>query len=278
LILLVGVLATSASAILVRYAQDDTPSLVIAAGRLSTATLLLLPLAWRRMPELRRLPTDSRKLALLSGLTLGLHFAGYISALRYTSIAAATVLATSTPVWVGLAAPLFLGERLTRPLVAGLILALAGGALIALESGIAGNQLLGNALAVGSALTGAVYLLIGRNLRPRLSLVTYTSLVYGTAAVTLVLLASLAGHSLVGYSPRVYLLFLLMALFPQLVGHSSYNYALAYLPAAYVAIVVIGEPVGASLLGWLLFQEVPGIWTLAGGLLVLTGILTATRG
>lgn len=277
LVLLAGVLATSASAILVRYAQEDAPSLVIAAGRLSVATLLLLPLGWRRVPELQRLPAGGWKLALLSGLMLGLHFAGYISSLRYTSIAAATVLATSTPIWVALAAPLLPGERLTRTLVAGLGLALGGGALIALEGGAAGSLLLGNALALSSALTGAVYLLIGRNLRPRLSLVGYTTVVYGTAALTLLLLAALAGLSLAGYPPRVYLLFLLMALYPQLLGHSSYNYALAYLPAAYVSIAVIGEPVGASLLGWLLFQEAPGLQTITGGALILAGILLASR-
>lgn len=277
LVLLVGVLATSTSAILVRYAQEDAPSLVIAAGRLSTATLLLLPWVWRRLPEWRRLPAQGWKLALLSGLMLGLHFAGYISSLRYTSIAAATVLATSTPIWVGLAAPLLLGERLSRSLVAGLALALAGGALIGLEGGTAGSHLRGNALALSSALTGAVYLLIGRSLRPRLSLVAYTTVVYGMAALTLLLLTWLAGLSPVGYPPRVYLLFLVMALFPQLLGHSSYNYALAYLPAAYVSIAAIGEPVGASLLGWLLFQEAPGLLTFAGGALIMGGILLASR-
>jgi len=277
LVLLVGVLATSASAILVRYAQEDAPSLVIAAGRLSASTLLLLPWASRRVAELQRLPPAGWKLALLSGLMLGLHFAGYISSLRYTSIAAATVLATSTPIWVGLAAPLLLGESLTPALVPGLALALGGGALIALQGGAAGSHLLGNALALSSALTGAVYLLIGRNLRPRLSLVAYTSVVYGTAALTLLMLVGLAGFSLAGYPPRVYLLFLLMALFPQLLGHSSYNYALAYLPAAYVSIAVIGEPVGASLLGWLLFQEAPGLLTVLGGALIMVGILVASR-
>ncbi len=277
LVLLIGVLATSASAILVRYAQEDAPSLVIAAGRLCAATLLLLPWAYRRLPELQRLPAAGWKLALLSGLMLGLHFAGYISSLRYTSITASTVLATSTPIWVGLAAPFLLGERLTRTLVAGLGLALAGGALIALEGGAAGSSLLGNALALSSALTGAVYLLIGRRLRPRLSLVGYTTVVYGTAALTLLLLVGLSGLSPAGYPLRVYLLVLLMALFPQLLGHSSYNYALAFLPAAYVSIAVIGEPVGASLLGWLLFQEAPGLLTVAGGALIIAGILAASR-
>lgn len=271
-------LATSTSAILVRYAQEDAPSLVIATGRLTMATLLLMPLALRRRQELQRLPRHGWRLALLSGFLLGLHFAGYISALRYTSIAAATVLATSTPIWVGLAAPLALGERLARDVVAGLVLALAGGILIGLEGGGSGSQsLLGNALALSSALTGAAYLIIGRRLRPHLSLVAYTSVVYGMAALTLLLMTILAGQPLVGYPPQVYVLFLLMALFPQLLGHSSYNYALAFLPVAYVSIAVISEPVGASLLGWLLFSEIPGRATIVGGVLIASGVLLASR-
>ncbi len=278
LALLAGVLATSTSAILVRYAQEDAPSLVIAAGRLSVASLLLLPLAARRGTELQRLPRPGWRLALLSGFLLGLHFAGFISSLRFTSIAAATVLATSTPVWVGVAAPLLLGERLTRPVVAGLAVALLGSGLIGFEgSGGDGQSLLGNALALSSALTGAAYLIIGRRLRPQLSLVSYTSIVYGMAALTLLLLTVLAQQPLLGYPAQVYVLCLLMALFPQLLGHSSYNYALAFLPVAYVSIAVISEPVGASLLGWLLFDEVPGRSTIAGGALIVGGVLLASR-
>jgi drug/metabolite transporter (DMT)-like permease len=278
LVLLAGVLATSTSAILVRYAQEDAPSLVIAAGRLSMATLFLLPLAARCSAELQKLPRPDWRLALLSGFLLGLHFAGYISSLRFTSIAAATVLATSTPIWVGLAAPLLLGERLTRYVVAGLMVALMGGGLIGLEgSGSGGQSLLGNALALSSALTGAAYLIIGRRLRPHLSLVAYTSIVYGMAALTLLLLTLLAQQPLLGYPLQVYILCLLMALVPQLLGHSSYNYALGFLPVAYVSIAVISEPVGASLLGWLLFEEIPGPATIVGGILIGSGVLLASR-
>ncbi|MDT8304636.1 MAG: DMT family transporter, partial [Anaerolineae bacterium] len=245
---------------------------------LSIATLLLLPFAARRSSELQRLPRRGWRLALLSGIVLGLHFAGYISSLRYTSIAAATVLATSTPIWVGLAAPLLLGERLNRYAVTGLALALTGGAAIGLGSGGTGSHpLLGNGLALSSAITGAIYLLIGRDLRPRLSLVSYTLIVYGMAALTLLALTLLTGQPVFGYPAQLYLLCLLMALFPQLLGHSSYNYALAFLPVAYVSIAVISEPVGASLLGWLLFGEVPGLATAFGGALIVTGVLLASR-
>jgi drug/metabolite transporter (DMT)-like permease len=268
-----GVFATSTSAILIRFAQEDAPSLVIAAGRLSLATLLLLPWAAQRTGELRELSRNSGRLVLLSGFMLGLHFAAYISSLRYTSIAAATVLATSTPVWVGLASPYILREPLRRSQRLGILFAVGGSILIGLGATGGGSRpLLGNVLALGSALTGAVYFLIGRQLRPHFSLSSYATIVYGCAALTLLLFAWLGGYSLLGYEPQTYLLFLLMALFPQLLGHSSYNYALAFLPAVYVSLAVISEPVGATILGLLFFGEVPGLLTVVGGAFILVGV------
>lgn len=278
-VLILGVLATSTSAVLIRLAQTDAPSSVIAAGRLALATMIIAPwAAMRRRGELEQLSSAGWRAGMLSGFMLGLHFAAYISSLEFTSIAAATVLATSTPIWVGLAAPVMLGERITRALKIGIPLAVIGSAIIGLDTeGGGSNPLLGNTLALSSALTGAVYFLIGRRLRPRLSLLSYTSIVYGCAAITLVVLALLAGHSLWGYSTTSLLLILLMAIFPQLLGHSSYNYALAFLPAAYVSIAIISEPIGASLLGLLVFGEAPGILTVGGGVMILAGIFIGGR-
>ena len=272
-------LATSTSAILIRLAQAEAPSLVIAAARLAFSTALLAPWAVaRRQQELIALPATAWALALLSGFMLGLHFAAYIASLNYTSIAAATVLATSTPIWVGLAAPLVLHEPLTPPLRAGIVLAIVGSVLIGFSDTTGGSQpLLGNSLALSSAFTGAVYFLIGRRLRARLSLLSYTTVVYGMAALTLLALTGLSGLSFIGYSAATYLLFLLMALVPQLLGHSSYNYALGFLPAAYVSVAIVSEPIGASILAVLIFGEVPGLLTVVGGALILAGILFASR-
>ena len=279
IVLFVGVLATSTSAILIRLAQEEAPSLVIAAARLTLSTALLTPWAVaRRRQELTALSPAAWKLALLSGFMLGLHFAAFIASLDYTSIAASTVLATTTPIWVGLAAPLVLDEPLTPALRAGIVLAIAGSALIGLGDTTGGSSpLLGNSLALSSALTGAVYFLIGRRLRARLSLLSYTTVVYGMAALTLLGLSGLSGLRFAGYSAATYLLFLLMALGPQLLGHSSYNYALGFVPAAYVSVAIVSEPIGASILGALIFGEVPGLSTVVGGSLILAGILFASR-
>jgi len=279
LALVVGILAASMSAILIRLAQSEAPSLVIAAGRTSLATLILLPLALtRRRSELRALPGGSVRWALLAGVMLGLHFASWITSLAYTTVLSSTVLFATAPFWVALASPWALGERISRPVIVGIALAFAGSAVIAVDGLGEGQQsLLGNGLALLGAICYAVYFLIGRRLRVTLSLLSYTTVVYGSAALFLLLAVWLAGLSLRGYSLNTYLLIFLMALFPQLLGHTAYNYALGYLPAVYVAIASIGEPIGAALLAAILLREVPGAYMLVGSALILTGILVAER-
>lgn len=283
LVLGIGIVAASFSAILIRWAQSDAPSLVIAAGRTSLATVILLPPALiGRRAELRALPGAAYLWALLAGFMLSLHFASWITSLAYTTVLSSTVLFATAPFWVALASPWALGEQITRPVVVGIGLAFAGSAVISLGSlddGLnAGAQsLLGNGLALLGAICYAGYFLIGRRLRASLSLLSYTTLVYGSAALILLLIVWAGDLSLRGYSLNTYLLILLMALFPQLVGHSSYNYALGYLPAVYVAIASIGEPIGATILAAILLQEVPGVLAVAGSALILIGILVAER-
>jgi len=290
-----GILAISSSAIFIRLAQDAAvPSLVIAAWRTGLATLFLLPFAaLRRRAELARMGRADWGLALLSGTMLGLHFASWITSLRYTSITSSTVLVATVPLWVGLAAPFVLREPLARRLKQGIGLAVLGSVIVGLSEGLgmengrfilnfttaAGGSrpLLGNGLALLGGMTAAVYLLIGRRLRQKLSLLTYTSVVYGMAALTLLLLTGFSGQALLGYRPLVYLLFLAMALFPQLIGHTSFNWALSFLPAAFVSVAAISEPVGATLLAILIFQELPGPAALLGSAFILAGVLLASR-
>lgn len=295
LMLLAGILAVSFGSILARLAQGEAvPSLVIAAYRTAVATLILLPLMLtRHRQEVRGLAWADWRLALLSGALLAFHFAAWISSLAYTSVASSTVLVSTSPLWVALAAPFLLGESFTRPLKIGMALALLGSVVISLaevvgvengrfllnlgEVGEGQRPLLGNGLALLGAAAASGYLLIGRKLRARLSLVSYATLVYGTAALCLILVVWLTGNSLLGYSSQAYLLFLLMGIVPQLLGHSSFNYALGYLPAAFVGVTIFAEPLGASLLALLIFNEVPGLLVLVGALFVFAGVLIASR-
>lgn len=294
LVLIVGVFAISSSAIFIRLAQDaEVPSLVIASWRTLLASLFLLPFALaRRRQELAHMRGGDWRLALLAGVLLGLHFATWISSLAFTTITSSTVLVATAPLWVGLASPFLLGESLSRGLKVGILLALLGTLVIGLgdllqvvDGRIAFNlarddasqPLLGNLLALAGGFTAAGYLLIGRRLRQSLSLLSYTAVVYGMAAITLLVLALASGVSLFGYSPTAYLLFLAMALFPQLIGHSSFNWALSFLPAAFVSVATISEPVGATILAIMLFGELPGPLVVVGSMLILAGVLRATR-
>jgi drug/metabolite transporter (DMT)-like permease len=282
LVLAVGVLAVSFSAIFIRLAQTEeaVPSLAIAAWRTTIATMVLLPIALlRRRQELRGMKMADWLLAALAGLMLGIHFGTWITSLAYTSIASSAVLVSTSPLWVGLAAPFVLHEPLTRWLKIGLWLALAGSVVIALGDGLqladGSRAMTGNGLALLGAAAMAVYYLIGRRLRQGLSLLSYTTVVYGIAALTLVGYSLMSQVPLMGYSPTAYGLFVLMAVFPQLIGHSSFNWALAYLPATFVAVTIISEPVGATLLGLLILGEVPAGVTIVGSLVVLLGIMVA---
>ncbi len=292
-----AILAVSTAAIFIKFAQQDAPSLVIAAFRLTLASLVLAPLALtHHRSELERLTGKGLALGLLAGLFLALHFALWISSLEYTSVASSVVLVTTTPLWVALAAPFALKESLGRSVLIGMVLALAGGVIVGLSdacqwpfgqahSGLVcpswseffkGQALLGNFLALAGAWMAAGYLLIGRRLRATLSLVPYIFVVYGMAALVLMALMLAAGQSPLGYQPQTYLWLLALALIPQLLGHSTFNWALRYLPASFVSIALLGEPIGATILAYFLLKEVPGPLKIAGGVLILAGIYTAS--
>lgn len=291
-ILVLGIFAVSTSAIMIRLAQREAGSIVVAAYRLILASLILLPFAWGKREELRRLSRGQSALILLSGVFLAVHFAAWITSLAYTSVASSVVLVTTTPLWVGLLSPLVLRERLDARIWLGLLTALVGGILVGgseacrFEAGalacpdlagfFQGRVFLGNLLALVGAFMAAGYMLVGRLLRPTLSLVSYISTVYGTAGVLLAIMALISGEKTDGFSVPTYLWFLSLALVPQLLGHTSYNYALGYLPAAFVSVAVLAEPIGSSLLAVLVLGEIPTSLEVLGGLIILAGIGIST--
>jgi drug/metabolite transporter (DMT)-like permease len=283
LVLTIGILAVSTASIFIRYAQDAAPSLVIAAWRLGLAGVVLTPIALTlRRHELRQLTRRDLALALLAGLFLALHFAAWITSLEYTSVASSVVLVTTTPLWVSLASPLLLRERVSREAWVGMGVALAGGIVIGLSDadnagGAAKNLLLGDFLALFGAWMAACYVVIGRRVRAKVSLIGYTFVVYGMAALGLIGLMLAAGQSPVGYPPQTYLWFLLLALIPQLLGHSSFNWALRYLSASFTATALLGEPVGSIILAYFLLGEAPAAIQLGGAALILVGIAIASK-
>jgi drug/metabolite transporter (DMT)-like permease len=273
--MVVAVSAVSTSAVLIRAADDlGVPPLAIAFYRCALASAVLLPLLWlRHRDELRSLSRTSRWLLLGSGLALGCHFAAWVSSLSYTSIAASSVLVQTMPIWVALAGPL-IGEHTSPRGWVGIMIALVGTAVIAGAStgGELTNPALGDALAVAGAIFAAVYVLIGRKVRQELSLVGYAGSVYAIAAVALGAAMVVSGTPFVGFPAEAWLLFAAMTAGPQFLGHTVFNHLLGEVKASVVSVALLAEPVGATLLGLLVFHERPGPQVVIGAAVVLAGV------
>ena len=292
--IIIAVLAVSTASIFIRFAQNDgAPSLVIAALRLGFATVLLAPIALtKHLEEIKRFTLNEIMLGIFSGIFLAVHFATWISSLEYTSVASSVVFVSTGPLWVALLSPLLMKEHLARTAIFGLGLSLAGGTIIglsdacvwdaglscpALQDVMQGRAMWGNFLALLGALTVTGYLIIGRKLRSRVSLVPYIFMVYGMAAIALIVIMLVSGNSPFGFAPKTYGWIFLLAALPQLIGHSTYNWALKYLPAALVAVMTLGEPIGSAILAFFILNETPTLATLIGGALILAGIYLASR-
>jgi drug/metabolite transporter (DMT)-like permease len=272
LVLLLAVVFVSFGAIFVRIA--DAPALAVAFYRVALASLVLLPFAGG--PARRSWPTltgHQRLVLAASGVALALHFATWIASLSYTSIASSVILVNTAPLFTVVLSRLFLHERAPGVVLVAIPVATVGAALIALGDHAASpGSLFGNLLALAGAVTVAAYQVIGRGLRAALPLDAYVLGVWSTAAVTLAVFAGALGVPLVGFDTRAWLAFVGLALVPTIGGHGLVNKSLRVLPAPTVGLFLLGEPVGATLMGWVLFGEVPGPWTLVGGAIVLLAL------
>jgi drug/metabolite transporter (DMT)-like permease len=284
LVLGVGVVVVSFAAILIRFAHaEGAPSLAIAAVRLTVAALVLAPFAWLHAGgEILGLRRRELGLCMLSGALLAAHFWSWITSLEHTSVASSTALVTTNPLWVALASSVLLRERPGRAAVAGILLTLAGSVLIfaadaSSTSGPRSAPMLGNVLALVGAISASGYLLVGRALRARVSLTAYIWLAYSTAAVLLLAAAVVTGESFMSLPWAAWMFMVALALGPQLIGHTTFNWALRRLTATFVAIAILGEPIGAAILAWLFFEEGFTALQLIGFLLLLAGIFVAAR-
>jgi drug/metabolite transporter (DMT)-like permease len=272
LLLGLAVLCVSTGSIFVRMAS--APPLAVAFYRIFLASLLLAPFAAgsarRSWPSL---PSRDRLLLVASGVALGVHFATWIASLSFTSVAASVLLVNTTPLFTLAFSRMFLAETVTPVVMGAMGLALAGAGLIAVGDWAQGaNSLTGDLLALAGAVTMSLYHVIGRGLRAALPLQAYVLGVWSTAALTLAALSFAGRVSLTGYPPRTYAFLLALAIIPTLGGHGLVNRSLRLLSAPTVGLFLLGEPVGATALAYLLFHEVPSPWTLAGGAVVIAAL------
>src|SRR5438477_2553235 len=283
LVLIVAVLATTYAGPIVRFAA--APALAIAFWRLA----LVLPVAgglalWERTREREGPPPGASgraaarsplPLMVLAGVLLCLHFWSWIASLRYTAVASSVVLVSLKSVFAWVIAALWLRERPTRREAWGIVLAVVGASLIGVgDAQFSFGALGGDGLALLGAATGAGYYVIGRRVRQTLGVWRYATGVYAVAATALALLAMAATVPLVGFAGRDWAVFGAVAAGPMLIGHTGMNYALRYFRATTVNVAALGEPVGATLLAWLIpaIHEPPRATAVVGGAMVLLGI------
>jgi drug/metabolite transporter (DMT)-like permease len=274
-LLVLAVAASSWSGPLSRIATEASP-LAISFWRVALASAVLLPLALTRTR--REWGTLSRKdgaLLVGSATLLALHFVTWIASVDLTSVASSVLLVTSGPVWIALASGL-MGERLGPRAWIGIALAIAGGALVAFApkaaESVSPNALGGNALALAGAIAVAGYLVIGRVMRPRVSLLLYIGSVYAICAAVLLAGALVTRTPLFGFSSGTWLAILGIAAGPQLIAHTIFNFLLRDMEAWKVAAVPLAEPIGSTIIAIFLFSEVPGTLVIPGGILLLIGV------
>ena len=293
--IVVAITAISTSAILVRW--SEAPSVVKAFYRMVFMTAAVAPFALRDREALRAISGRDLGFAVVSGLTLAAHFASFFESLEWTTVAASVTLITTQPIFVVVVAATLLDERLTARMVGGMVVAIVGAftmsvgplvigplfgggdvlAALLASFGDSTAQLYGNAIALAGALFGAAYVLAGRSLRQRLSLFTYTFVVYAVSSAALGVLAIGTGNELLGYQSTEWVLFLAMGLLPGMFGHTVINWALKYVESSVVSVSFLGEPVGSTILALALLGEVPEVVTILGAIVVLLGIYVTSR-
>ena len=269
-----GVVVLSFASVIIRV--TPAPSIVIAAGRLAVATLVLTPIYWARFPvrrtELKGIPVLP---VLVSGVLLAAHFALWIESLKRTSVASSVVLVAMNPIFAAALSPFILRERVSWRIGVAVLLGVIGAVVIAGPQMRSGAVTSGNLLALAGAACAAGYLMAGRRVRPRLSLLSYIYTVYGVATLLLLAMMFISGQSFLGHRWQAYLFIGLLGLGPQLIGHTSFNWALRYVPAPTVAMAVLGEPVGTTFLAWLILRQAPTWYEAIGGAVICAGIYLA---
>ncbi|ASK61260.1 EamA family transporter [Virgibacillus phasianinus] len=269
----IGVFAVSTSAILVKLA-DGAPASIIANYRLLFAVLIMSPIVllyYRH--EFKKIQKKDWILAIFAGVFLAFHFILWFESLNYTSVASSVVLVTLQPIFAFLGTYIFFRERFTAGAVISMVIALFGSVIISWgDLQISGIALFGDILALLGSMMVTAYFLIGQNMRRRLSLMTYTFIVYGISSITLIIYNASLGYSFVGYPANYWWIFILLAIIPTFLGHTMFNWALKWLSTSTISMAIVFEPIGASLLAYIILNEVVTWSQWLGGTIVLFGL------
>jgi drug/metabolite transporter (DMT)-like permease len=273
--ILASVACMSTSSIIIRYCT--APALIISLYRVLFTMVIAAALGGFSADKIKILSLRDFLYVICSGAFLALHLGFWITSLNYTSISSSVLFTNLQVIFVLILSALLLKEKVNRWVTSGIIIALAGSLLI-VHGDLQSGKFFGDMLALLSGLFVALYFLIGRKVRGRVDVWTYTWLAAASAAAVLLIVCQGAGLSFTGYPNMDWFLFILQAAGPGIVGHASLNWALKYLKAPIVSVSVLGESVGASILAFLIFRESLAWYQIIGGLLILLGIyIAATR-
>ncbi|MEE9150358.1 MAG: DMT family transporter [Thermoplasmata archaeon] len=274
----IAVIAVSFSAIFIKW--SDAHPLVIATYRMGITSLILLPLVVdRNLDAFKRIKKNDLIIMTGIGMILALHFATWITSLKETSVASSVILVTSHPLFVAIAAHYVFREKLKTIGYIGIIIAFGGIIVLSIgDLGLGSSNFRGDILALIGSIAAGTYILGGRKTRKSVPLVPYVFIVYSICTICLLLACIIISEPLYPQPPKEYLLFILMAIIPTIFGHTLYNYALKYVKAQVISVSLLGEPIGASILAFVLLNEVPPQFTIIGGFLILPGIYLAYIG
>ncbi|QGG52834.1 DMT family transporter [Lysinibacillus pakistanensis] len=269
----IGVISVSLSAIFVKLANAEAG--IIAFYRMLFSVLIMAPLFfWKYTKELRQLSKRDWLFSSIAGIFLAFHFILWFESLNYTSVASSTVLVTLQPLFAFVGTYFFFKEKITMKTIFAGAIAIIGSVLISWgDFKLSGAAFYGDILALIACALVTAYLLFGQDVRKRLSLVTYTMLVYVVSTITLFVYVLIKGESFGPYPTMDWVWFILLAIVPNLFGHTLFNWAIKYVSTNVVSIAILFEPIGAAILALLIFKEYLIVTQLIGGLIVIMGIL-----
>ena len=273
--IVVGVIGISLSAIFVKFSQ--APSAVTAAFRLLWTVILMTPVVFGKKDvreELLNIDKQTFFLSAFSGLFLAIHFVLWFESLAHTTVASSTTIVCTEVIWVSLGFCLFLKGKLSKKAVLAIAITLFGSVLIAYSDSFSGSShFYGDMLSLLAAIAVAAYTLIGRIVRKKASTSVYTYIVYSVCAAILVILCIVQGHALFDFGTSAVVVGLLLAVFSTILGHSIFSWCLKYFSPSFVSASKLCEPVVAAIFAIFLFQEIPSVWQVVGGALILGGVL-----
>lgn len=283
LIIFSGILSISFAAIFVRFC-GDTPPLIIATYRLTIASVIILVFFRSKGYKFRDIGKKDMILSVISGSVLALHFVTWFTSLKLTSVASSVVLVTTSPIFVGFFSYMFLKEKQGMAIIGGIILSFTGSIILALGDGggfgqldFGGDAILGDMFAIIGAVAAAGYFMIGSKVRNNLDIVPYITITYTASAIFLIVVTLFSPYSFFGYKATSYLSMFMLAIIPQLIGHTSLNWALKHLKSSMVAISTLGEPIGSTILAFIFFGETIDKFQFFGIILIFAAIIMASR-